>query len=143
MNLNIPTNVVPPAFQQVLPDMRLCYKNVAEDFCQQYYNFYDTNCGQLVSYFTLDATFTFLDEEIIGFSKLCERITQYNIYRFTHHSANVNSQAVGQYGAMLTVTGKVSVNDSVFQQNYVETILLQMDENGRLFVTNCTFKLFE
>ena len=139
MNLNIPA---PPA-QQVLPDMRLSYKTVAEDFCRQYYNMYDTNFGQLASYYTQDAIFTFLDEELVGFNKLYERISQYNIYRFTHHTINVNSQAVGLYGLMVTVTGKVSVNDSIFQQNYVETIILQMDEYGTLFVTNSTFKLFE
>lgn len=139
VNLSTPTNTV----QNTLPDMRLCYKNFAEDFCRQYYNLYDTNFGQLSNFYTADATFTFLDEELFGFNKLCERVGQYNIYRFTHHTINVNTQAVGQYGVMLTVTGKISVNDSIFQQNYVETILLQMDEHARLFITNSTFKLFE
>lgn len=148
MSFSLPTSVANQTnlqnlTQTTLPDMRVNYKVIAEDLCKNYYNLYDNNFGQLSSLYTLETIFSFLDEELVGFTNFSERIRQYNIYKFTHHTVNVNSQPVGSYALLLTVTGKVSVNNSIYQQNYVETLLLQMDEYGRMFITNNTFKLFE
>lgn len=124
-------------------DVRLNYRRITEEFCKYYYFLYDTNFFQLNGLYLPDSYFTYLDEEFVGFNSLYEKIRQNNIYKFTHHKMNITSQPVGEKTLLIMTTGCLTINDSIFQQKFAETILLQRDDNNNFFVNRTIFRLIE
>jgi len=127
-----------------LVDVKANYKQITENFIKFYYSLYDTDFLKMGQLYKPDACFTFLDEEMIGFNNLVDKLKQYNITKFTHHSVHVNSQPVGDRTLMLMVSGRLSVNSSPYAENkFMETILLQRDDQNKFFVHHTMFKLVE
>ncbi len=124
-------------------DTRQSYREITREFCTQYYTMYDNSFLNLVNFYVADSSFTYLDEEFVGFYNLIQRLKQCGIWKFTHHHINVNSQPVGQRGVLITVTGTISVNSSLFQNRFSETILLQRDSANKFYVYNTIFRLLE
>jgi hypothetical protein len=124
-------------------DVKTNYKRITEEFCRYYINMYDNNFQNLANMYKTDSLFTYTDDEIIGFNNLVEKIRQYNIYKFTHSTVNVNSQPVGDRTLLVTLTGKISVNNSVIEQKFSETLLLQRDDHNRFYIYHTIFKLIE
>ncbi len=119
------------------------YRELTESFCNHFYTHYDDNFPELGNLFLNDTKITYLDEELTGFNQLFERIKGYNIFNFKHHKIDVNSQPVGQRTLLITVNGKISINNSFEIQRFVETILLQRDDNNQFYIHNYMFKLME
>ncbi len=126
-----------------LVDVKVNYKRITEEFCRQYYSLYDNNFPGLSQMYKPESCFTYLDEEIQGFSNFVEKLRQFNIYKFTHQSVNVNSQPVGDRTVLIVVTGKLCVNNSTYEQKFTETIMLQRDDQNRFFIYHTIFKLVE
>lgn len=126
-----------------LIDVGANYRMITEEFCKYYYKLFDNNFLQLNEIYQADSFFTFLDEEMIGFCNLVEKIKQYNIQKFTHQTINVNSQPIGERTLLINTCGKLSVNDSMIQYHFSETILLQRDDNNRFKIHRSMFKLMD
>jgi len=119
------------------------YRNLTEGFCNYYYDLFDNNFPDLSGLFKNDCMITYLDEEMSGFNEYFSKIKQYNIYNFTHHEINVNSQPVGSSGLLITTTGTISINNSIFRNKFSETILLVRDDQNNFFIHHYMFRLID
>lgn len=126
-----------------LVDVKANYKKITEEFCKHYYSIYDTNFYALNNMYKPESCFTYLDEEMVGFNSISNKLKQFNIYKFTHHTIDVNSQPIGDRTLLITTNGKLSINNSTYEQRFIETILLQRDDNNRFFIYHTIFKLID
>lgn len=117
------------------------YKKTSEEFCKHFYNGFDYSFPQLNTLFKFNASITFLNTEFIGFENLLHQIQINNLYSFEHHSITGNSQPVDRETILINTTGSLSINDSLFQTPFSETIVLKKDNNNCLFITNWIFRL--
>lgn len=121
-------------------DIRTNYKQLADEFCKYYYSLYDTNFYQLSNLYYQDAQFTYLDEEILGFNNFFEKLKINGNYKFTHHQMNINAQPIGQNNLLISIVGTISINDSIYQNKFIETILIQKDDFNRILICSTIFK---
>ncbi|CAH6421289.1 Nuclear transport factor 2 [uncultured virus] len=124
-------------------DIRTNFKKITEEFCKIFYATYDSSFVQLGLFFNQNAFITYMDEEFIGFTNLIEKLKLYNIYKFAHHTAHVNSQPIGEKTLLITVSGTLSVNDSIYSQRFMETFFIQRDDQNHFAIYHCIFKLIE
>ena len=124
-------------------DTRHSYREITKEFCIQYYTMYDSSFMNLANFYAPDSCFTYLDEEIVGFYGLVQRLRQYGIWKFTHHHVNVNSQPLSSSAVLITVTGTISVNNSVLHNRFSETMVLQRMNANKFYVVNTMFRLIE
>lgn len=132
-------NLVKP--NQNIVDVRLSYKHIAEEFCKYYYTLYDANFSLLASLYYPQSQFTYQHIEVSGFDNLLNFVG-YDT-KFTHHNLNVAVQPIGHANLMITVTGTITMNDSIFQHRFVETLFIQKDDCNRLKVFGTVFKVIE
>ncbi|QKF93730.1 nuclear transport factor 2 [Fadolivirus algeromassiliense] len=126
-----------------LIDVRPIYKNIADEFCKYYYTLYDSNFPMLHTVYYSDAQFTYQDVEFTGFNNLLHALINHGIYKFTHHSLNITAQPIGPNDIMILVCGLLSLNDSIYQNKFVETIYLHRDEINNMRVCSTVFKIVD
>lgn len=127
-----------------LIDAKLNYKQIADEFCKYYYSKYDTNFDSLTSLYYPDSQFTYQDEEVSGFINLLNKIKSNGVYKFTHHNMKVNTQPIGSKHILINVYGTLSLNDSIYQNKFNETILLQRSEDNNNFsICSTIFRLLD
>jgi hypothetical protein len=124
-------------------DVRNNYKTIAEDFCIKYYTIYDNNFMDLNNIYYAESQFTFLGNEIIGFSNFVNKLRDLGIYKFLHHNMNIVVQPIGPANLIITVSGFISLNSSLILNKFVETIFIQRDNNNLLYVCSTVFKITE
>ena len=90
--------------------------------------------NSLSSLYFQDAQFVFKDEEL-NYYNFMEKLKYLGYYKFTHNNMNINTQAIGPNNLLINVIGLVSINDSIYQNKFIETIFLQKDNNNK-FITN-------
>lgn len=122
------------------PDIK-DFRLIAEEFSKYYYTTYDNNFLELSNLCIPNTLFTYLDTELIGFNKLLEKIRYENIFRFNHKEIHINFQPVGNSGILISSHGTISLNDSIFENKFTETILINRDDNNRFYIVNSIFKL--
>lgn len=126
-----------------LIDIRSNYQEITEEFCKYYYSIYDTNFIALSTLYYLESQFTFQNEEFIGFYNLVNKIKSHGLEKFTHSNLNVNVQPIGQKNLEIIIYGHISLNDSIFSNKFIENVILQRDDNNRIFVISTIFKIIE
>lgn len=120
------------------------YRKITEEFVKYYYTTYDNNFINLGGTIKRDTKITYMDEEMIGFNKLCERLSQYNIRSFKHYNMHVISQPLNAKSIIMTVTGEMTANESIYRKKFIETIVIQRAKNNNNFnITNLIFRLIE
>jgi len=123
---------------------KIDYKQIAADFCTYYYSIYDTNINELESLYKFDSIFTYLGQEIKGFSKLCYCIkNKHKIYKFDHIINNTCSQPLGKKTILITVMGIVKTNDCIDGDAFHETIIIQKDNDDNYFIHNSVFTILD
>ena len=127
-----------------LIDIRGKYKDITKKFLKYYYNNYDNSFGKLNTLYKENSYFTWLKEEIVGFQNYINRLKQYNIKKFKHNNKiNYSSQPVGTNSILINVTGKISINNSIFQHQFSETIVLVRDKNNKFYIPHTMFVLLD
>jgi len=124
-------------------DIRINYKQLADEFCKYYYSLYDTNFILLNNFYNQASQFTFQDEEILGFNNLLEKLRSNGYYKFTHNNMKINSQPIGQNNLLINILGNISINDSIFQNKFIETIILQKDNLNKFEIFSTIFKIID
>lgn len=126
-----------------LIDVNYKYKQIAEEFCKYYYNLYDNDFKRLASSFHPDAQITIKDIEIHGFDNYYKFLEQNGITKFTHHDMAISCQPLGDASLILTVNGTITVDNSIFVNKFIETLVLQRNEFNRFYIFSCILKIFD
>lgn len=125
-------------------DVRNTYKQLAQDFCQKYYSCYDNKFSDLSPLYLNNSQFTFLDNEIVGFNDLINKLKSIGLYQFTHYNMNVISQPLGNNNVIININGTISFNGSIFTKKFLETIILERNNlNNNFYVISTIFKTIE
>lgn len=121
------------------------YKKVAVNLCREYYTEYDRNFSNLKRFFRQDTKFTFMEEEMIGFNLLENKVKyNYNISSFLHNINSIDVQPVGTRTLLINITGIVRVNDQSSSSKFTETLLLQHNANEKMwYIYNLIFRLIK
>lgn len=127
-------------------DVALCYQELAQEFVNLYYTTYDSNIQNLVYFFKAESLFTFIDEEIIGFNNLYNRlVNHYCVYKISHEITSFSAQPMGNKTLFIQVIGNLRVNDHMYNtpvQPFTETFVLQRDDAAAAyFIHNTIFKI--
>jgi len=128
-------------------DVRYHHKNIAQEFCKQYYTQYDSNFANLSGFYRQDSIFTFLEEEYMGYQNLYNRmISHYGLQKLTHQIKTIDSQPLGAKTLLITVTGLIRANDHTMPNSqfshFVETMVLQKDDQqNTFFVISTIFRV--
>ena len=118
------------------------YKQLALNFCKEYYNKLDKNIKQTSKFYKPHSKFTFLEDEITGFNVYMNKIkNNYNITSFNHNIKSVDSQPISNNAFLINVIGVIKVNKQMIYHHFTETFVLQQDFSGNFFVCNTIFRL--
>ncbi|MBA42936.1 MAG: hypothetical protein CMF62_02865 [Magnetococcales bacterium] len=128
---------------QIVSNTRAFYKDIAKQFCNEYYYAYDTEFKSLLKFYNNKSVFTFCEEEFLNFETLNNRLVNYYMVNSFKHDINkIDAQPVGEKGILITIVGTVKVNNLHHDQDFVETILLEENKDNVMFVINTIFRVF-
>lgn len=122
-------------------NIREHYLKLGEEFSKYYYTIYDDNFDQLGNIFSSNPCITFMDDKMSSFDEFKNKVRLNNIHKFCHHSLSGNTQPIDQDKLLLTITGKLSVNNDIHIYNFMETIVLQRMNNNSFVIINTIFQL--
>ncbi|MBY9021910.1 MAG: hypothetical protein KGD67_12710, partial [Candidatus Lokiarchaeota archaeon] len=83
------------------------YKNIGEQFLDQYYYSYDNNWGYLYNYYLEESIFTFQDEEYVGIHKIRNKYNSLELNNPEHIIHSFNIQPVEEKKVSIMVTGSL------------------------------------
>lgn len=126
-----------------LIDIRPNYKHIADEFCKYYYTVYDTNFPALSQLYYFDSQFTYQEQEFNGFNIWINGLVNSGVHKFTHHSLNITAQPLSPSDLIITILGTLSVNDSIYQNKFIEILILRRDENNTIHICSTIFRLVE
>ncbi len=124
-------------------NVKIKYKQIADEFCRQYYSVYDENFSNLVDLYYTDSQFTYLDQEFIGFNNLLQKIKSFGINKFVHNNLNITAQPIGNNYIIISIVGQIIINNSVFPNKFMETIYVQITDENKFKVCSTIFKLLD
>jgi hypothetical protein len=128
---------------QIVSNTRTYYKDIASQFCKQYYDTYDNQFSNLVNLYNTKSVFTYCEEEFLNFESLNNRLVNYyKVNSFQHVINKIDAQPVGDKGILITINGTVKVNNLHHEQSFIETIFLEEDIDNVMFVINTIFRVF-
>lgn len=125
-----------------LVDVRANYKQIAEELLSIYYNTYDADYTGLTRMYYPDSQFTYRDYEFFGFENLVKLWREkYNVFKFTHTVVHSTVQPVGKTDLLVSVHGTLSVNNSLYQDKFVETLLIRREDDNTFRIMSTIFKI--
>ena len=124
-------------------NVREHYAKLGEEFSKHYYTIYDNNFDQLGSVFSENPYITFLNDKLGSFNEFRNRARQHNIYKFHHYNLCGNLQPIDSEKLLITITGKLSINNQIHIYKFIETIILQRTGGNHFLVTNTMFQLVD
>lgn len=114
------------------------YHQISEEFCKIYYSLFDSSSARLSLLYKPNALITLGDTEITSFDNLCGFVRSNGIFSFEHNCETMNSQPIGETGILITVTGKVRINQGSVSR-FSETFILEKLE-GSWFISQNVIK---
>lgn len=126
-----------------LINANLQYKQIGEEFCKYYYNQYDEDIKKLYETYHPQAKISFDNKEFLGPESFIKFIEQSGLYKFTHYDINITVQPVDDTCILITCNGHISINNSIFLNKFVESLLVQRNEINRFYICNNVIKFFE
>lgn len=116
------------------------YKQIAQDFAMEYYTAYDNGIDKLQHFYNNDAKFLYLDHEIVGYTNWANALRHNNFNKFNHGDMNVNVLPINDTNLLITIVGSVNINNSIFDNKFMENIVLERGYNNNFSVSNTIFK---
>jgi len=141
MNNIYSTTLVPQNRCQNLLDMRLYYMQLTEEFGNVFYTQYDTSYQLLGKFFYTNAQITFMDNEMIGSSKFIEYLLNLGIYRINHDRINLNAQPLSDTTVIITTNGFLHFNYSNDRKRFVESFILERNNDNKSYISSYIFKI--
>lgn len=118
------------------------YKQLAEEFCKSYYSTYDKNIKDLSNMYHPKAQFTLNNVEVSGVNNYFNLLENSGLNSFVHHDLNVQSQPIGDDSLLVNVSGTLTVNNSIFENKFIETLLVQRDNFNHFYIFSTMLKIF-
>ena len=119
------------------------YKNIAQQFCLEYYTLYDDNVEKLRKMYYSESLFLYLDNEITGFNNWYNALKQNNYNKFNHHNMNVSAIPINDTNLQITIYGTLTLNNNMTENKFIENILLQRDNNNTFYICTTLFKFID
>ena len=119
------------------------YKNIAQQFCLEYYTLYDDNVEKLRKMYYSESLFLYLDNEITGFNNWYNALKQNNYNKFNHQNMNVSAIPINDTNLQITVYGTLILNNNMIENKFIENILLQRDNNNTFYICTTLFKFID
>lgn len=119
------------------------YKNIAQQFCLEYYTLYDDNVEKLGKMYYSESLFLYLDTEITGFNNWINALKHNNYNNFTHHNMNVSTIPINDTNLQVTICGTLTLNNNIIENKFIESILLQRDNNNAFYICTTLFKFID
>ena len=117
------------------------YKQLAEEFCKFYYSTYDKNFKDLADSYHPKAQFTVNTVEVSGVNNYFNLLENCDARSFVHHDLNVQAQPIGEDSVLINVSGTLTVNNSIFENKFIETLLIQRDNFNRFYIFSTMLKI--
>lgn len=124
-----------------LIDVGSHYKQIAEQFCSNYYLLYQNNPGELKNLFVDSTLVTIFNEETVGYYGYINLLRSFGVAKLRHQGMNIVSHPLDSGTVLISVRGVLCVNDFSFTQNFSEILILRRDDNNRFFISNLILSL--
>jgi len=113
-------------------------KEISNSFLRTYYDTFDTNIKSLYTYYTVNASMTYLNEEIGGQLAIQNKFNNLHFVWCKHNIIFCNCQLVDLNKLIIVALGTIQEYDK--QTNYHEVFVL-INENNRWFINNHIFNI--
>lgn len=119
------------------------YRSFSNEFYSKYCYDFDNNFLNLRNVFSQGCNITFLSEEFVGFDNLLNSVSKMGVYKFSHQKYTYYAQPIDNKSVIITSTGTISVNGSIFGKKYIETLTIHTDDFNVFYIHNMIFQLIE
>lgn len=126
-----------------LIDVNYKYKQLAEEFCKFYYSTYDKNFKDLANSYHPKAQFTVNEIEASSVNNFFNLLEQCGLRSCVHHDLHVQAQPIGEENLLLNISGTITINNSIFINKFIETILIQRDNFNKFYIFSTMLKIYE
>eukprot|EP00747_Dinoflagellata_sp_TGD_P164632 gnl/TRDRNA2_/TRDRNA2_184825_c0_seq1.p2 gnl/TRDRNA2_/TRDRNA2_184825_c0~~gnl/TRDRNA2_/TRDRNA2_184825_c0_seq1.p2 ORF type:complete len:147 (-),score=21.18 gnl/TRDRNA2_/TRDRNA2_184825_c0_seq1:188-574(-) len=121
--------------------MQAQFQQIGEQFCQHYYQTFDTNRPGLVSLYNDQSLLTFEGEQFQGAQSIVQKLASLQFKTVRHQLVKADCQPVpGSMNIIIFVTGNLFVDDSPNPLKFAQIFHLAQ-ANGNYFCLNDMFRL--
>merc|ERR1740121_3028617 len=116
------------------------FQQVGEQFCQHYYQTFDTNRAGLVPLYSETSMLTFEGEQFQGAQNIVQKLATLPFQRVQHQVLKCDCQPSGpQGGVIVSVTGNLVVDENQNPLKFAQIFHLAKGPSGNYFCANDMF----
>lgn len=117
------------------------FQTVAQEFCNFYYQLFDSDKSQLSNLYRDQSMLTFETTQCQGVKDIIEKLTSLPFQKVAHRISTLDAQPASPQGDILVmVTGELLVDEEQNAQRYSQVFHL-IPEAGSYYVFNDIFRL--
>eukprot|EP00928_Gymnodinium_smaydae_P074515 TRINITY_DN57558_c0_g1_i1.p2 TRINITY_DN57558_c0_g1~~TRINITY_DN57558_c0_g1_i1.p2 ORF type:complete len:125 (+),score=23.38 TRINITY_DN57558_c0_g1_i1:94-468(+) len=121
----------------------MAFQQVGEQFCQHYYNTFDTNRAGLAPLYGETSMLTFEGEQFQGAANIAQKLASLPFRTVKHVIVKVDCHPVpgNGEGVLIFVTGNLFVDESPNPLKFAQVFQLNKPAGGNYFCQNDMFRL--
>merc|ERR1719203_2574232 len=124
------------------PQMNANFQQVGEQFCQHYYQTFDTNRSQLLPLYQDHSLLTFEGEQHQGANAIVQKLVGLPFQKVQHQIVKADCHPVpGSQNVLIFVTGNLGVDDNANPLKFAQVFQLAQGPSGNFFCLNDMFRL--
>lgn len=106
-------------------DMDTIYKNIADEFCKNYYLLSENNLETAQPLFEPECSFDINGTKITGYNNLLNFYNYNNVYSISYDITNISSHNINS-DIIINVVGRLKINNNNYDiKNFSETFYLR------------------
>ena len=115
------------------------WDQISSEFCRKYYQTFDNDFTQICKLYNKDCKITYLGNTFNNPTSLVNYIKTGGSYKFTHHQYKGYSQPLSHDKILIQIVGTISANNSIYNKQYCETLIIQRDFWSNWTIINSLF----
>mmetsp|Transcript_25741 Transcript_25741/g.60087 ORF Transcript_25741/g.60087 Transcript_25741/m.60087 type:complete len:128 (+) Transcript_25741:92-475(+) len=122
--------------------MQANFQQIGEQFCQHYYNTFDTNRAGLQPLYSDQSLLTFEDSQVSGSQAIVQKLASLPFRTVKHQIVKVDCQPCpGSMNVLIFVTGNLVVDENPNPLKFAQVFQLAQAPGGNYFCQNDLFRL--
>mmetsp|Transcript_92223 Transcript_92223/g.298269 ORF Transcript_92223/g.298269 Transcript_92223/m.298269 type:complete len:125 (-) Transcript_92223:77-451(-) len=118
------------------------FQQVGEQFCQQYYQIFDTNRAGLAPLYGEQSMLTFEGEQFQGAAAIAQKLASLPFQKVRHQIVKCDCHPnPSENGVIIFVTGNLMVDDNQNPLKFAQVFYLKNGPTGSYFCQNDLFRL--
>eukprot|EP00440_Ansanella_granifera_P068347 gb/GFBE01074149.1/.p1 GENE.gb/GFBE01074149.1/~~gb/GFBE01074149.1/.p1 ORF type:complete len:123 (+),score=35.63 gb/GFBE01074149.1/:1-369(+) len=119
----------------------MAFQQIGEQFCQHYYQTFDSNRAGLMPLYSDQSMLTFEGEQFQGAQNITQKLASLPFTKVQHQIVKCDCQPSMNDGVLIFVTGNLLVDDNQNPLKFAQVFHLMKGPTGNYYCHNDMFRL--